>query len=101
MRIIARHIIDEFEIKHPDATTSLETWYKTSKNNKWTRPVDIKNDQANASVIANNRVVFNIKGNDYRLVVAVDYQRLIFFIKFLDTHEEYDKIDASTIQYKE
>ena len=101
MRIIARHIIDEFEIKHPDTITSLETWYKTSKNKKWTQPVDIKNDHANASIIANNRVVFNIKGNAYRLVVAVDYQRLIFFIKFLDTHEEYDKIDASTIQYKE
>lgn len=101
MRIIARHIIDEFEIRHPDATTSLETWYKTSKSKKWTRPADIKNDQANASIIANNRVVFNIKGNDYRLVVAVDYQRFIFFIKFLDTHEEYDKIDASTIRYKE
>ena len=101
MRIIARHIIDEFESKHPDATTALETWYKTSKTKKWTPPVDIKNDQANASIIANNRVVFNIKGNDYRLVVAVDYQRLIFFIKFLDTHEEYDKKEASTIQYKE
>jgi mRNA interferase HigB len=101
MRIIARHIIDDFEVTHPDTITSLETWYKMSKSKKWTRPVDIKNDIANASIIANNRVVFNIKGNDYRLVVAVDYQRRIFFIKFLNTHEEYDKIDASTIQYKE
>ena len=101
MRIIARHIIDDFEAKHPDAITSLETWYKTCRNKKWTQPVEIKNDQANASILANNRVVFNIKGNDYRIVVAVDYQRLIFFIKFLDTHEEYDKIDASTIQYKD
>ena len=101
MRIIARHIIDDFEIEHPDATTSLETWYKVCKNKKWTQPVDMKIDQANASIIANNRVVFNIKGNDYRLVVAVDYHRHIFFIKFLDTHEEYDKIDASSLQYKE
>ena len=101
MRIIARSIIDDFEVDHPDSITSLETWYKISKSKKWTRPVDIKNDQANASIIANNRVVFNIKGNDYRLVVAVDYQRLIFFIKFLDTHAEYDKIDATTIKYKE
>jgi mRNA interferase HigB len=101
MRIIARRIIDDFEVDHPDSTTSLETWYKISKGKKWTRTVDIKNDQANASIIANNRAVFNIKGNDYRLVVAVDYQRLIFFIKFLDTHTEYDKIDATTIQYKE
>jgi mRNA interferase HigB len=61
----------------------------------------INNDQANASIIANNRVVFNILGNEYRLVAAVDYQRLILFIKFLGTHEEYDKIDATTIQYKE
>ncbi len=101
MRIIARHIIDEFEVKHPDATTALETWYKICKNQKWAQPVDIKNDQANTSIIANNRVVFNIKGNDYRLVVAVDYKRQIFFIKFLDTHEEYNKIDASSIQYKD
>jgi mRNA interferase HigB len=101
MRIIARHIIDEFEIKHPDATTSLETWYKTCKTKKWAQPVDIKNDQPNASIITNNRVVFNIKGNDFRLVVAVDYNRQIFFIKFLDTHEEYDKIDTSSIKYKD
>jgi mRNA interferase HigB len=101
MRIIARRIIDEFEIKHPDTITALETWYKRSKSKKWTRPADIKNDQANASIIANNRVVFNILGNEYRLVAAVDYQRLILFIKFLGTHEEYDKIDATTIQYKE
>lgn len=101
MRIIARHIIDDFEIKYPDATTALETWYSTSKNKKWKRLADIKKDQANASIIANNRVVFNIKGNDCRLVVAVDYQRLIFFIKFLGTHDEYDTIDASAIQYKD
>jgi len=101
MRIIARHIIDEFEIKHPDATTSLETWYKTCKNKKWTQPFDIKNDQVNASIIANNRVVFAIKGNDYRLVVAVDYHHQIFFIKFLATHEEYDKIGDSSMQYEE
>ena len=101
MRIIARRIIEEFEVDHPDAITSLETWFKLSKGKKWSRPADIKNDQATASNLANNRVVFNIKGNDYRLVVAVDYQRFIFFIKFLGTHDEYDKIDATTQQYKE
>jgi len=61
MRIIARHIIDDFEQEHPDSITSLETWYKISKGKKWTRPVEIKNDQANASIIENNLVVFNIK----------------------------------------
>ena len=100
MRIIARHIIDEFESKHPDATTALETWYKTSKTKKWTPPVDIKNDQANASIIANNRVVFNIMGNKFRLVVRIVFEFKSIQIKWFGTHAEYDKINVETIQYK-
>ena len=101
MRIISRRILREFWEKHPDATIALQTWFHDVERATWNSPTDIKTVYQNASIVVNNRVVFNIKGNDYRLVVAVDYQRLIFFIKFLDTHEEYDRIDASTLQYKE
>jgi mRNA interferase HigB len=90
VRIIARRIIDDFEVALPDSTKS-RVLFKISKGKKWFRTIDIKNDQANASIIANNRVVFNIKRNDFRLVVAVDYQRLIIFNKVLDTHAKYDK----------
>ncbi|MBZ3043555.1 type II toxin-antitoxin system HigB family toxin [Xanthomonas perforans] len=64
----------------------------------WKSPQDIKNAYRNASFIANNRVVFNIKGNDYRLIVAVAYRVRIVYVKFIGTHAEYDQIDAVTIE---
>src|SRR5690349_10906309 len=65
---------------------------------QWTGPQDIKNQYGNASIVGNNRVVFNIRGNRHRLIVAVAYQPGIIFIKFIGTHAEYDKIDAATVE---
>jgi len=72
-------------------------WYALASRSQWKSPSDIKEAYRNASFTANNRVVFNIKGNDYRLVVLVRYDKGLLFVKFVGTHAQYDKIDASTV----
>jgi len=97
MRIISRKALREFLEKHPDAQQPLQAWYYDAKKAEWKTPAQIKNLYRNASFVGKNRVVFNIKGNRYRLVVAVNYQIGIIFIRFIGTHAEYDKIDAAKI----
>jgi mRNA interferase HigB len=97
MRIISRKKLREFWDRHPDARASLEVWFADVKQADWKTPQDIKTVYRNASLIANNRVVFNIKGNKYRLIVAVQYAYQLVYIRFIGTHEEYDQIDAATI----
>jgi len=75
----------------------LKTWYDTAKNSKWNSPNDVKKAYINASILKNSRVVFNIKGNSYRLIVQFNYERQWAFIRFIGTHADYDKIDANTI----
>ena len=94
MRIIARRTLREFWTKHADAEQPLKAWYAHAKKADWETPADIKNDYASASVVANNRVVL---GNDYRLIVAVNYRFGILFIRFIGTHSEYDKVDVETV----
>ena len=72
-------------------------WYALASRSQWRSPSDIKEAYRNASFTANNRVVFNIKGNDYRLVVLVRYDKGLLFVKFVGKHAQYDKIDASTV----
>lgn len=83
--------------RHPDAQQALQAWYADVKQANWQTPADIKKVYRNASIVANNRAIFNIKGNKYRLVVVVQYQYGIVYIRFVGTHQEYDKIDATTI----
>ncbi|HEX9652562.1 MAG TPA: type II toxin-antitoxin system HigB family toxin [bacterium] len=97
MRIISRKALREFWEIHPDAQQPLQAWYHDAKKADWKTPAQIKNVYRSASFVGKNRVVFNIKGNRYRLVVAVDYHSRIIFIRFIGTHSEYDKIDAETI----
>jgi mRNA interferase HigB len=97
MRIISQRILREFWEKHPDAATPLQTWYHDVEKSTWTGPADIKAIYQNASFIANNRVVFNIKGNHYRIVVVVVYRHGLVYIRFVGTHEEYDRIDVTTV----
>jgi len=78
---------------------ALDSWFQEVKRATWKNPVDVKASYSNASIIGTDRVVFNVKGNSYRLIVAVDYRRSIVFIKWLGTHREYDAIDARTIKY--
>jgi len=97
MRIIAISQLRAFWNKHPQAEMPLRAWYAEASRADWKSPAEIKAAYRNASVLPNKRVVFNIKGNDYRLIVSVHYNRGMMFIRFVGTHTEYDRIDASTI----
>ena len=97
MRVIALGALRAFWNRHPDAEIPLRSWYATASRAGWSSPAEVKGAYRNASIIANNRIVFNIKGNDYRLVVAVHYNRGMMFIRFVGTHREYDRIDATSI----
>jgi len=97
VRIVALGTLRQFWTRRPDAEIPLRAWYALASRADWRRPADIKAAYRNASFVANNRVVFNIKGNDYRLVAAVHYNRGMMFIRFIGTHREYDDIDAATI----
>ena len=90
MRIISRKTLKEFWDQHPDAQQPLQAWYHDTKHAIWKSPADIKDVYRNASFIADNRVVFNIKGNRYRLDTKVYYQRQIVMVKRIGTHAEYE-----------
>ncbi|AXP81373.1 mRNA interferase HigB [Mariniflexile rhizosphaerae] len=96
-RIIAKRTLIEFWEKHADSEQYLKTWYETTKNSNWTSPNEIKQTYINASILKDSRVVFNIKGNAYRLIVKFNFDRQWAFIRFVGTHAEYDNIDADTI----
>lgn len=93
----AKKTLREFWEKHADSEQYLKTWYETAKNANWNSPNDVKETYINASILKNSRVVFNIKGNSYRLVVKFNYIRQWAFIRFIGTHAEYDKVDSDTI----
>jgi mRNA interferase HigB len=97
MRIISRKILREFWERHPEAQQVLRAWYADVKQADWKSPADIKRVYRHASFLAHNRVVFNIKGNTYRLVVTINYEFSLVYIRFVGTHQEYDRIDAATI----
>ena len=96
-RIIAKSTLRDFWDKYSDSEQYLKTWYETAKNSNWRTPNEIKKTYANASILKDNRVVFNIKGNSYRLVVKFNYIKQWAFIRFVGTHSDYDNIDANTI----
>lgn len=96
-RIIAKRTLKEFWEKYRDSEQYLKTWYETVKNSNWKSPNDVKVTYRTASILKNNRVVFNIKGNNYRLIVKFNYEKGWAFIRFIGTHQEYDHIDAETI----
>lgn len=96
-RIIARSTLKAFWEKHEDSEDYLKTWYQTARTSNWKSPKDIKKSYGSASILNNNRVVFNIKGNHYRLIVKFNYERQWAFIRFIGTHSDYDRIDAETI----
>lgn len=97
MRIIARRTLREFSDTVADAKTALDAWFHEARKADWKTPNDIKEQYRNASIVGNNRVVFNIAGNKYRLVVRIDYSAGIIFIRFIGTHADYDKIDVEEI----
>jgi len=97
MRIVALKTLREFWTRHPDAEHPLRAWHDEVSRAEWRSPADVKAQFGNASILKGRRVVFNIKGNDYRLVVKIHYDRGTVYIRFVGTHREYDGIDAETI----
>lgn len=97
MRVFAKKILREFWEKHNDAEQQLKTWFKEASKANWTNPTDIKSEYVKASILKSGRVVFNICGNKYRLIIEINYERQWAFIRFIGTHNQYDKIDAEKI----
>ena len=97
MRVIAKKILREFWERYNDSEESLKTWYNEASKASWKIPSDIKAEYAKASILKSGRVVFNICGNKYRLIVDINYERQWVFIRFIGNHKEYDNIDANKI----
>lgn len=97
VRVIAKKTLRDFWGKHADAEQQLKTWYHEAEKAKWKNHNDIKKEYPSASVLKNNRVCFNIKGNKYRLIIRINFDVQIAWIRFIGTHAEYDKIDANNI----
>lgn len=97
MRIISRRTLVDYWGKEPEAKTELEAWHAEAKGTDWATPAQIKAKYGNASILKDGRVVFNIGGNRYRLVVWINYDFRTIYIRFIGTHREYDKIDAQTV----
>ncbi len=97
MRIIAKSTLRDFWERFPDAEEPLLSWYREAEKADWDTPAKIKDQYRNASFVGDNRVVFNIKGNDYRLVVKINYGYRVVYVRFVGTHAEYDKIEAKEV----
>jgi mRNA interferase HigB len=98
MRIIAVSQLKNFWERYPESEQSLLAWIDEARKASWSTPSDIKVHFASASILKSRRVVFNIKGNDFRLIVAVAYRFGALYIKFVGTHKQYDAIDADTVE---
>ena len=97
MRIISKKTLKDFWAKEPAAKTALEAWHAEAKNAEWSSPADVKASYGTSSILKDGRVVFNIGGNKYRLVVWINYDYFTIYVRFVGTHKEYDEIDAQTI----
>ena len=97
MRIIARRTLREYWERHQPAEQPLKAWFREAAAADWTSRDDVKRRYRHASILKGNRVVFNIGGNNYRLIVQINYDFKIIYIRFVGSHEAYDKIDAETV----
>ena len=99
MRVIAISTLRTFWSKaaYRDSEQALRAWYDEACKARWLQPADIERAYASASILKNRRVVFNVKGNDYRLIVDVSYKLQLVFVKFVGTHRQYDRVDAETV----
>jgi len=97
MRIIAKRTLREFWERYPEAEEPLLAWYREVEKQDWDTPAEVKAKYGGASIVGDNRVVFNIKGNDYRLVVKINYPYRVVYIRFVGTHAEYDAIDVEEV----
>ncbi len=95
MRIIAKKILREYWEIHPDCEQQLKAWFHEVSKATWKNHNELKKEYPTASILPNNRIVFNIKGNNYRLILKVNYDYQLMWIRFIGTHSEYDKINAN------
>lgn len=99
MRVIAVKTLKEYWEEFPQAEQALLSWYDEAEAASWSNPNELKAQYRNASVLTDKRVVFNIHGNTYRLIVDVEYRLKIIFIVWFGTHKQYDKIDTKKVSY--
>lgn len=97
MRIVAKRTLREFWERHSDARQPLTDWYQEVNSADWNTPALVRSRYPRASIVGNDRVVFRIKGNEYRLVVRIFYPARIVYIRFIGTHAEYDRINAEDV----
>jgi len=97
LRVIAKRTLKEFWFKYPDCEQQLKAWHQEAEKESWGNPNIIKLKFPTSSILSDNRIVFNIKGNKYRLVIKINHDFQIIWIRFIGTHEQYDKIDAKTV----
>lgn len=97
MVIISKTILRDFGLLHSDSIEALNAWYKITKEQDWSNLAEIKNTFNTVDYVGNEHYVFNIKGNRYRLIVMIHFNIRTIYIRFIGTHADYDKIDASTI----
>lgn len=97
MRIIAKSTLREFWERHPDAEEPLLAWYREVEKEDWSQPAQVKEKYRSASIVKDNRVVFNIKGNNYRLVVKINYPYRVIYVRFVGTHRDYDVTDVEEV----
>jgi len=97
VRVIAKRTLRDFWEKHADCEEQLKSWYRETEKSEWTNINELKNDYPSASILKDNRIVYNIKGNNYRLIVKFNFEYGVCWIRFIGTHAEYDKIDANNI----
>ncbi|MGB5205004.1 type II toxin-antitoxin system HigB family toxin [Eudoraea sp.] len=97
MRVIAKRTLRDFWIKHADSEQQLTAWYRETEKSGFENLNQLKKEYPSASILKDNRIVFNIKGNRYRLIVKFNFEYQICWIRFVGTHEENDKINANKI----
>ena len=97
LRVIAKKVLREFWLKYPDSEQALKSWFRETEKSKWKNISEIKQAYPSASILKANRVIFNIKGNNYRLISKFNFEFQICWIRFIGTHKAYDRINANTI----
>lgn len=97
MRILTKKRLREYWEMHPQAEQPLKRWHDYVRKAEWSSPTDVKRDYHSADILPDNRVVFNIGGNSYRLIVKIEYRFQDVYVRFIRTHTEYDRIDATLI----
>jgi mRNA interferase HigB len=97
LRVIAKKILRDFWVKYPDCEQQLKSWYSETEDATWKNPNEIKRDYPSASILEDNRIVFNIRGNNYGLIIKINYHYQMIWIRFIGTHAQYDRIDATKI----